>query len=172
MDIPNFLLLAKTLVYDTCGFDFSDLKIEKESTEYDACSFKLNGKAIVHRTAKITPTKVGQFVTIWKRNSNRQTEPFHIDDDFDFIIISVKNPNLFGQFIFPKSILVEKGIISDSYKQGKRGIRVYPPWDETTNKQAQNTQQWQLNYFIEIPNPAHAEKNVCHLLKSLLQLSL
>jgi hypothetical protein len=172
MNIPNCLFLAKTLVYDTCEFDFSDLKIEKESTEYDACSFKLNGKAIVHRTAKITPTKIGQFVTLWKRNNNKQTEPFHIDDDFDLIIISAKNQNLFGQFIFPKLILVEKGIISDSNKQGKRGIRVYPPWDITASKQARKTQQWQLNYFIEIPNPAHAEKNVCQLLKSLLQLSL
>ena len=34
---------------------------------------------------------------------------------------------------------------------GKRAIRVYPPWDNELNKQAQKTQAWQLNYFLEIP---------------------
>jgi len=172
MDIPKPLFLAKNLVYDTCALEFTDLRLEKESSEYDACHFRLHGKSILHRTAKITPTKIGQFVTIWKRNHTGQTEPFHIDDDFDLIIISAKNQNSFGQFIFPKSILLEKGIVSSSKKEGKRGIRVYPPWDETTNKQAQNTQQWQLNYFLEISNVNQDQKNICQLLKSLLQLPL
>lgn len=171
MGIPKFLFLVKNLVYDTCALDFTDLKLEKESIEYDACSFQMNGKLILHRTAKITPTKIGQFVTIWKRNHTGQTEPFHIDDDFDLIIISTKNNNLFGQFIFPKSILLEKGIVSSNKKKGKRGIRVYPPWDVTINKQAQNTQEWQLNYFLD-PNSNDNHKNICQLLKSLLQLLL
>ncbi|MFD0941740.1 MepB family protein [Pedobacter boryungensis] len=170
MDIPNSLLLAKSLIYDTCELGISELKIEKESTDYDACSFKLNGKSILYRTAKITPTKIGQFVTIWKRNDNGQTQPFHADDDFDLIIINTKYQNFLGQFIFPKSILMEKGVISSSKRQGKRGIRIYPLWDVTLNKQAQNTQQWQLNYFIEILNPTYDSKNICLLLKSLLQL--
>ncbi|MFQ6421766.1 MULTISPECIES: MepB family protein [unclassified Bacillus (in: firmicutes)] len=34
---------------------------------------------------------------------------------------------------------------------GKRAIRVYPPWDKTTSRQAQKTQAWQLEYFLEIP---------------------
>ncbi|MFA6275286.1 MAG: MepB family protein [Pedobacter sp.] len=165
MDIPNCLFLAKNLVYDPCKFDFFDLKIDKESIEYDACSFKLNGKSILHRTAKITPTKIGQFVTIWKRNSNGQTEPFNSSDVFDLIIISAKNQNLFGQFIFPKFILLDKGIISDSNKQGKRGIRVYPPWDITTSKQAQTTQQWQLNYFIEISDSEINLEKIKNLIK-------
>jgi hypothetical protein len=149
MMIENCLSIAK-LIYNKCGFNFSELKLEKESAEYDACTFQLNGKSIIHRSAKITPTKIGQFVTIWKRNENRQTEPFHINDNFDLIIISSRNGDLFGQFIFPKSILLEKGIISNNEKQGKRGIRVYPIWDVTTSKQAQKTQLWQTKYFVEI----------------------
>ncbi|RZK56669.1 MAG: MepB family protein [Pedobacter sp.] len=143
----NLLIIRN--FYDKCNLNFSDLKLEKESLAYDACTFRLNAKAVIHRTAKITPTKIGQFVTIWKRNKNGQTEPFHINDDFDFIIISTRNGELFGQFIFPKSILVEKEIISHDKRQGKRGIRVYPAWDVTVNKQAQRTQQWQTKYFIE-----------------------
>jgi hypothetical protein len=28
---------------------------------------------------------------------------------------------------------------------------VYPPWDIVVNRQAQKTQKWQLEYFLEIP---------------------
>jgi TonB-dependent SusC/RagA subfamily outer membrane receptor len=62
------------------------------------------------------------------------------------------NDNNFGQFIFPKSVLADKGIITRKGKEGKRGIRVYPPWDKTTNKQAEKTQTWQTKYFLTIKN--------------------
>jgi hypothetical protein len=38
-------------------------------------------------------------------------------------------------------------IISTHLKEGKRGMRVYPPWDLPSSKQAKKTQQWQLPYF-------------------------
>ena len=74
--IHNDLKIVKELVYDKCGFDLTDLKQNLESKEYGACSFVLNGKTIQQRISKITPTKTGQFVTIWKRNENGITEPF------------------------------------------------------------------------------------------------
>ena len=55
-----------------------------------------------------------------------------------------------GVFIFPKTVLHQNGILSDDKKDGKRGIRVYPPWDLTTNKQAQKTQLWQIDYFVAL----------------------
>jgi hypothetical protein len=122
-----------------------------ESTNYGACSFELNNYKIQYRVANITPTKIGQFVAIWKRNNNGITAPFDVADSLDFMIISVRDSGSFGQFIFPKSVLVSKGIISKNEKGGKRGIRVYAPWDITTeNKQAIKTQDWQANYFVEI----------------------
>ncbi len=144
----------KELVYDTCNFEFSNLIIESESVEYQACSFKLNSFEIIHRFSKITPTKIGQFVTIWKRNSKGITAPFDVSDDFDFIIITSKSGENLGQFVFPKSILLEKGIISNTDTSGKRGIRVYPPWDVPTSKQAEKTQSWQTKYFYSINNDA------------------
>lgn len=146
------LIVAKTLVYDICGLKFSNPTIHTESKEYGACSFKLNDKSIEHRVSKITPTKAGQFVTIWKRNKNGITEPYHFSDNLDFIIITSRCHDKIGQFIFPKTILAEKGIISKDGKIGKRGIRVYPPWNMTTNKQAEKTQRWQINYFHFIKN--------------------
>src|SRR5699024_7292144 len=140
------------LVYDKCDFELTTPKLNIESVEYGACTFKLKGKSILHRVSKITPKKTGQFVAIWKRNKEGITEPFDITDDFDFIIITARNKNNFGQFIFSKSLLADKRIITRNGKEGKRGIRVYPPWDVTTNKQAEKTQNWQTKYFLTIKN--------------------
>lgn len=150
------LLLAKQLVYDKCLFNCTPPKPEEESTAYSACTFTINGLSIIYRAAKITPTKTGQFVTLWKRNKNGITEPFTISDAFDFIIISTRESNKLGQFIFPKPVLVAQGIVSADTKEGKRGIRVYPAWCKVTNKQAEKTQKWQTEYFLQVPadNPA------------------
>lgn len=151
---PKDLIIAKELVYDCCNFDSTQPRKETESTEYDAYRFQLNGRYICYRMAKITPTKTGQFVTLWKRNKTGIIEPFDFTDEIDFVIISARKNNLFGQFIFPKNILLKKGIFSTAAKEGKRATRVYPPWDETTSKQAEKTQQWQLDYFYKIaPEP-------------------
>jgi hypothetical protein len=151
------LQLAEKLLYNECGFQFQNLVWNSESANYGACSFELNGKIIQHRVANITPTKIGQFVAIWKRNNNVITAPFDVADSLDFLIISVRDSENFGQFIFPKSVLVSKGIVSQNEKGGKRGIRVYAPWDKPINKQAIKTQAWQVNYFVEIKENSHLD---------------
>lgn len=144
------LQLAEKLLYNECGFQLQLLVWNPESTNYGACSFELNNYKIQYRVANITPTKIGQFVAIWKRNNKGITAPFDVTDSLDFLIISVRDSENFGQFIFPKSVLIAKGIISQNEKGGKRGIRVYVPWDKPTNKQAMQTQAWQVHYFVEI----------------------
>ncbi len=164
-NLQHHLHRAKTLLYDKCGFDFGELIAEDESQEYGAYTFRLNGLKIKFRVSKITPTKTGQFVTIWKRNKEGVTQPFDLTDEIDFVIISSENGNDFGQFIFPKSVLLDKGIITGNSKEGKRGIRVYPPWDIVTNKQAEKTQLWQTKYFLRIDN---SDKTNLNLAKQLL----
>lgn len=149
--IPNFLHKTNKLVFNKLGLEIKSVYLEKESTDYNACQLLLNEKKALFRTAKITPTKTGQFVTLWKRIPKGPIAPFAIEDNFDLVIINTETENHFGQFVFPKSILIEKGIFSTASKEGKRAIRVYPPWDKTTSKQAQQTQQWQLKYFMVIP---------------------
>ena len=144
------LQFAEKLLYNECGFQLQNLVWNSESANYGACSFELNNKLIQYRVANITPTKIGQFVAIWKRNNKGITAPFDVTDSLDFLIISVRDSENFGQFIFPKSVLIAKGIISQNEKGGKRGIRVYAPWDKPKNKQAIKTQAWQINYFVEI----------------------
>jgi len=148
--LPLILQTASNLVYHPLGYQINNLQIESESREYVACAFELNRLKIKHRLAKITPTKTGQFVTIWKRNEAGITTPFNDQDEFDLLIISANSVDRSGQFIFPKVILVQNKIITKNGIEGKRGIRVYPPWDTVTNKQAEKTQQWQAPYFLQI----------------------
>lgn len=149
----NFELTEiKNKVYDRIGLQLSKFANEPEGKEYEACRFELNGLTIICRNSKITPKKVGQFVTFWKRNKDGITEPMNISDRFDFYVINVSKGKLHGQIVLPKSVLVEKGIVSTSKKEGKRGFRVYPPWDIANNKQAGQTQKWQLDYFYSIDN--------------------
>jgi hypothetical protein len=163
--IHSDLKIVQELVYDKCGFDLTNLKQNIESKEYGACTFVINDKTIEQRISKITPTKTGQFVTIWKRSKDGITEPFDNADNFDFVIITVRNNENFGQFIFPKSVLADNGIITKNGKVGKRGIRVYPTWDFATNKQATKTQSWQTRYFMTIKNDNSTD---LELIKKLL----
>lgn len=148
--MDNPLNQFKTSVYDKCGLEISGFTLEKESTEYAACRFELSGRMIICRSAKITPKKVGQFVTFWKRNGAGPIEPLHETDLLDFYVVNVQSENQVGQFVFPKSVLIKKGIISTERKEGKRAFRVYPKWDLPKSKQAERTQKWQLDYFFEL----------------------
>ncbi len=139
-----------TEVYEKCDLKISNFQSELESKEYAACRFKLNGLCVISRNSKITPKKIGQFVTFWKRNGNGSIEPLDENDKIDFYVVNVETQNKFGQFVFPKSVLIQKGILSTNKQEGKRGFRVYPNWDTPKNGQAERTQKWQLNYFYEI----------------------
>lgn len=139
----------KSTIYLKNNLIITAFKSENESQEYQAARFKLNENRIVYREGKITPKKIGQFVTFWNRNPDGLTEALHESDDFDFYIITVINNERTGQFIFPKSALIKYGIISTTKKAGKRGFRIYPCWDKPISVQAVKTQSWQLGYFCE-----------------------
>jgi hypothetical protein len=159
------LTFIKEKIYDKLRFELSDYRTEQESKEYDACQFKLNGKIIISRKAKITPKKDGQFVTFWKRKGNGSIEPYSDTDQFAFFIVNAESDSELGQFVFPKSVLIKKGIISFKGGEGKRAFRVYPIWDKVNSKQAERTQKWQLNYFYKINNLTDINE-ISHLFKS------
>lgn len=144
------LELINKNIFEVCGIELKNIQREPESQEYFAHTFELGNQKVKFRVAKITPTKVGQFVTIWKRNKNGMTEPPHVDDEFDFYIIAAKLDSRLGVFLFNKRVLSENKILTNKDIEGKRGIRIYPEWDLTPNKQAQKTQRWQKEYFVEI----------------------
>ncbi|WP_017689819.1 MepB family protein [Paenibacillus sp. PAMC 26794] len=145
------LLASKELIYDKCGFICSQPHEEAQNAEYGAYVFTLNSLSIRFRVAKTTPTKIGQFVTLWQRSEDGSTQPYDVSDPADMYVISTRLGSHFGQFVFPKHVLLQRDIVSDQGKGGKRAIRVYPPWDKPTSKQALKTQQWQLECFLELP---------------------
>ncbi|NIX75993.1 MepB family protein [Microvirga terricola] len=148
--LPQDLLAAIALVYEPNGFSCSPPRAEPESLDYGACAIELSGRALWFRVSKITPTKIGQFVTLWKRSGQGPIQPFDTSDPIDLFVISCRQDQRLGQFVFPKSVLCERDIVSRDGKGGKRGMRVYPPWDRPTNRQALKTQHWQLDYFLHI----------------------
>ena len=151
MDYASQLQQNVKAYFEKLDFAITNFSVASESQEYEACSFLLNNKKIIYRQAKITPTKSGQFVTIWKRNSAGITTPFDEEDDFDYFVITVIDNEKIGQFIFPKTVLNAKGIIShNNNKAGKRGMRVYVPSDVVFSKQAIQTQKWQADYFYAL----------------------
>jgi hypothetical protein len=151
LSLHSDLIEAQKLAYNPSGLFIDHFVNEEESEEYGASEFKMNHQNIKFRIAKITPTKIGQFVTFWKRLGRGPIQPLDLEDPFDLLVVSVRTPTHFGQFVFPKTVLCEKGIISREKKGGKRAMRVYPPWDIAENEQAKKTQKWQLLYFVEIP---------------------
>lgn len=145
------LLAAKKLVYEPNGFTCSQPVAEAESAEYGAYELAIEGLPVRFRAAKTTPTKVGQFVTVWKRSAQGPIQPFDAADAIGLIVVSCRDGHRFGQFVFPLDVLCERGIVSRGGAGGKRAFRVYPPWVSTTARQARSTQAWQVNYFLHIP---------------------
>ncbi len=131
---------------------------EVESADYGACRFGLDGMAIAFRVARTTPTKIGQFVTLWKRpGADEEIAPFDSADDLQFVVVSVSDAGHRGQFIFGREILIARGVMSQGGKGGKRAIRVYPPWSGPTAKDAIRTQQWQIRHFLSLAADGTAE---------------
>lgn len=144
--------LKKSIV-EPCGFSITNLEAALESKEYAAHNFMLNECNVQYREGKITPTKTGLFVTLWKRDNNGITAPFDGSDSLDYCIIAARKEANIGFFIFSKAALLEHKILSNLTTVGKRGFRIYPPWEVTTSKQAEKTQQWQRQYFINLSYP-------------------
>jgi len=164
MKIHPDLVAAEHYVYKPCGMHVENVAQEPESQEYSAATFDMNGSHIKFRVSKITPTKIGQFVTLWRRINGGPIIPHDVQDNVDFFVISVRSSEgRLGQFVFSKNVLCEKGIMSEHGKGGKLAIRVYPAWDKAENIQAKRTQAWQLNYFFEIDQ--HKPIDISHIKK-------
>lgn len=148
--IPGDLLRAKALAYDPAGFACSRPAPEAESADYGACGFTLDGLSVRFRVARTTPTKAGQFVTVWKRSLGGPIQPFDAADPVDLFVISTCDGENFGQFVFPREVLRERNIVSTNGSGGKRAFRVYPPWVTTTSRQARSTQAWQVEHFLRL----------------------
>lgn len=148
MTLPPELLTA-IADYRSRGYRCSTPEAEPESQEYGAYTFSLNTQSVVFRIAKTTPTKIGQFVTLWQRSPGKgqPIRPFDVSDGVDLFVVSVRDSVNSGQFVFPQEALIKRGVVSQGGLGGKRAFRIYPPWTAPTSQQAQATQRWQSEFF-------------------------
>lgn len=106
------------------------------------------------RSGKITPTKVGLFVTHWRRTADGTTGPYGVHDSADTLLVTAAENGPHparGVFVFDRASLVAHGIVERDGHGGKRGFRVYPPWSPTAPGQAARTQRWQVEHFVPLP---------------------
>ncbi len=135
---------------------FENLSVVKENASYKAMLFSVGGVVFQFRVARQTPTKSGHFVVFWKRSVSSLSVPYDVADLFDVFLIFVSSwdgatqRDRCGYFVFTKDVLQEHGVISRHGVGGKRGLRVYAPWEVAGNRQAQRTQAWQIKAFFEI----------------------
>lgn len=132
-------------------FGFS-LDQNPEAKAYTGCEFSLLHESgtttrIIFREAKVTPTKAGLFVTLWKRDGSGITRPYTAADSIDEFWISTATERGYGVFKFPAHALEDFGVLSSDKKPGKRGFRLYTPWDENLNSNASKAWAWQRKFF-------------------------
>ncbi len=167
--VSGLALLVREL-FEPLGLGVVSETAEPESAEYGGMLVGVaargdlgsdgtpTGDALVSevrvRSGKITPTKVGLFVTHWRRTADGTTGPFGTDDSADTLLVTVAESGpgpAGGVFVFDRASLVAHGIVVRDGRGGKRGFRVYPPWSQTTPGQAARTQRWQLEHFVPLP---------------------
>lgn len=133
------------------GAGLTSIAPQAEGVHYHAHTAMLGRQAILMRVAKTTPTKTGQFVTLWKRNASGLTVPISGSDEYQWFLVIVKDTGKAGFFLFSKEILLKQKILSGTGSTGKRGFRIYPIWAITHSQQAAHTKTWQVNFFFELP---------------------
>lgn len=161
-----------------------------ESAKYEGLVFDLDGQRIMFRKGKVTPDRPGAFLAVWRRpaaTATKSNKPIPLkSDELDYLFVQVQqyltaasdeqpiNKPKHGMFIFPISILVEKGIVSSTKNKGKTGFRVFPPWSQDRgdvgtkvfSASGKKTQAWQLPYFLAIDEDGIFDPSDLHKLLS------
>ncbi|MCJ1994305.1 MepB family protein [Lactococcus piscium] len=147
--MKTLTLIAGTL----SAFDKVSIKKvheETQNSEYEGLIVTINGQSYRSRLAKLTPKKMGYFVAFWEKDASDQNQAFDMASTPDKLIISIIDGDLKGQFVFPKSILINQGVLRREHVKGKMAMRVYPTWLDHLNPTASKTQKWQGAYFVDL----------------------
>lgn len=141
------------------ALDLTNIELENQNALYYGAKLKINGFSVRFRKSKITPTKTGQFVVVWEKNSTNINQPYSYKTSPNYLMIYAESKINKGVFIFPKEILLENNILSSNNQKGKMGFRVYPSWEKVSSPQALKTQNWQCKYFIDL-NTKEAKERI------------
>ncbi len=126
----------------------SNVILDEFSEDYEGVTLKIYERKFRSRLAKKTFKKKGYFVAFWEKDEQGINQAYSYKNYPEKLIISILDGERSGQFIFPKSLLLQKKILRDESSKGKMALRVYPSWETDLNKSANSTQVWQSLYFI------------------------
>lgn len=154
-EVLNYLIEN---IYTPNNMEISNILEEKQNSKYSALTFNINNISARFRISNTTPTKSGQFVAFWQKNTYLSNEAFYYENAPDILIVTCIDNNNLGQFIFPKDILLRENILKSKNTSGKMGLRIYPTWDVPTTKQGLQSQKWQCEYFIDLSNLKNISK--------------
>ena len=127
------------------------IQAEEQNGDYESGVARIGKEQWRIRTARITPTKPGAFVAVWKRGEGGSTRPFTADEPMSGLFVFVEEQERFGVFKFTTAHLISLGYVSSDLHPGKRAFRVYPAWFTDLNSQASRTQRAQGAAFSELP---------------------
>ncbi|QUG84018.1 MepB family protein [Bacillus nitratireducens] len=150
VDFSNIVEKLDEMIYKPNNLFIANQKEEKQNSEYAGGIFQLNNRSIRFRVSKITPNKIGQFVSFWEKDASMRNQAFSYDSAPNLLVITCIADNKLGQFIFPKEILLKEKILKTQNQKGKMAMRVYPIWDKPVSNQAKKSQLWQLQYFVDL----------------------
>ncbi len=86
--------------------------LEEWNQQYEAVEIKTRNGHFKSRLAQKTPNKKRLlFSQCGKKDENHTNIPFTEDDLENQLIVNIVDDNRRGQFIFPKDILIKKGIL-------------------------------------------------------------
>jgi hypothetical protein len=128
----------------------SIVQVEEQNSDYESGVVRIGNEQWRVRTARITRTKPGAFVAVWKRNEGGSTRPFTADESMSGLLVFVEEQERFGVFQFTPAHLISLGYVSSDLHPGKRGFRVYPAWCTHLNPQASRSQRAQAASFAEL----------------------
>lgn len=131
-------------------FNISNISKEKWNSEYEAISMQVNDVKIKSRLAKKTNKKKGQFLSVWTKDDENKNRSFTFKEIEELLVVNIIEGRYYGQFVFPKMILLKQQILMTTENKGKMAFRVYPPWDKDLNNTAAKTQKWQNKYFVDL----------------------
>ena len=135
------------------------------------CNVELDGLNTIHRVAT-RHARTGRYDVALTHNFFGVPVPFDSSDNIDLIVFSLLDEakdNVVGYFVFPKSVLVERGYFSVDRKGGLTGMPLCPSSSACSSysdpalapSETESTEssirvsrhrrnwRWQLDYFID-----------------------
>ena len=100
----NALTFAKEKIYEPNNLNVKFAEEERQNYKYGAGKFEVSGRTVRFRVAHITPTKIGQFVAMWKKDKTNKNQAFSVEGAPDLLVImTIKNKTEWGSIYFSKT---------------------------------------------------------------------